>query len=82
MLGICWVAAIQALERARAMPPAPPSSIREPVIRAPLAPTTAMPPREAELLGLVDRAAHERAGGLEVEVASGHGLSVHAPTML
>ena len=44
VLGMRWVAAIQALERARPMPPAPPSSIREPVISAPLAPTTTMPP--------------------------------------
>ncbi len=77
MLGIRWVAAIQALERARPMPPAPPSSIREPVIRAPLAPTTTMPPDEAELLGLLDRAAYECPGGLEVEI-----FDVHAPTML
>ena len=32
---------------------------------------------EAELLGLLDRAADQRAGGLEVEV-----IDVHAPTML
>ena len=45
VLGICWVAEIHALERARAMPPGPPWSIREAVTSRPLAPTTAMPPR-------------------------------------
>src|ERR1700691_1393177 len=44
-LGICCVAEIHALERARAIPPGPPASIRDAVISAPLAPTTAIPPR-------------------------------------
>src|SRR4051794_1419057 len=45
VLGTCWVAAIHAFERARAIPPAPPRSMREAVMSTPLAPTTAIPPR-------------------------------------
>src|SRR5215217_5767194 len=45
VLGTCCVAEIHAFERARAMPPAPPRSMREAEISAPLAPTTAKPPR-------------------------------------
>ncbi len=45
VLGICCVAEIQALEAARAMPPGPPWSSRDAVTSAPLAPTTAIPPR-------------------------------------
>jgi hypothetical protein len=71
-----WVAAIQALERARPMPPAPPSSIREPVTSAPLAPTTAIAPDSPSCSAFVDRAATSARGRLEVE------SSRHAPTML
>ena len=39
------VAAIQAFERARAIPPVPPRSIREALTSTPLAPTTATAPR-------------------------------------
>jgi len=44
-LGICWVAEIQALDLARAIPPGPPASIRDAVSRVPDAPTTATAPR-------------------------------------
>ncbi len=45
VLGICWVAEIHAFDRARAIPPAPPRSIRDADTSTPLAPTTATPPR-------------------------------------
>ncbi len=45
-LGTCWVAAIQALDRARAMPPAPDASIRDAETSTPLPPTTATEPRK------------------------------------
>ncbi len=44
-LGTCWVAAIQALDRARAIPPAPDASIRDADTSTPLPPTTATDPR-------------------------------------
>jgi len=44
-LGICCVAAIHAFDRARAMPPAPPRSIRDADTSTPLPPTTATAPR-------------------------------------
>ena len=78
VLGMRWVAAIQALERARPMPPAPPSSIREPVISAPLAPTTTMPPDRPSCSAFSTARRTRRPGGLEVEVFDAH----HAPTML
>ena len=40
-----WVAEIQALDRARAIPPAPPRSIREAETSTPVPPTTAKAPR-------------------------------------
>ena len=45
VLGTCWVAVIQAFERARAIPPASSPSIREAEISAPSEPTTAKAPR-------------------------------------
>ena len=44
-LGICCVAEIHAFDRARAIPPAPPWSIRDADTSTPLAPTTANAPR-------------------------------------
>src|SRR5271155_6089185 len=43
-LGICWVAEIQAFDRARAIPPNPPTSIRDTVINDPHDPTSASAP--------------------------------------
>ena len=79
VLGICWVAEIHAFDRARAMPPGPPWSSRDAVTSAPLAPTTAIAAAQAELLGLVDGALHQRAGLGQREVAR---VGAHAPTML
>ena len=54
---------------ARAMPPAPPRSIRDAETSTPLAPTTATPPRTPEVLGLVDRALDQRARRVERDVS-------------
>ena len=79
--GIFWVAAIQAFDRARPSPPAPPSSIREAVTSAPDAPTTAMAPEMPSCSALSTAAtdqlarAGEPPGDLDVR-------RCHAPTML
>ncbi len=45
VLGICWVAEIHAFDCARAIPPAPPRSMRDADTSTPLPPTTANAPR-------------------------------------
>ena len=61
-LGICCVAAIHAFERARAIPPAPPRSIREADTSTPLAADHGDRAAHADVLGLGDRPRDQRAG--------------------
>ena len=60
-LGICWVAAIHAFDRARAMPPVPPRSIRDAETSDPACPDDDDRAAYADVLGLVDRATDQRA---------------------
>ena len=67
--GIFWVAAIQAFDLARPSPPAPPSSIRDAVTRAPEAPTTAMAPEMPSCSALsIPRRTSSRASSSEMSV--------------
>ena len=80
-LGICWVAEIQALDRARAIPPGPPGVHPGRGEQRPGRPHHGDRPAQAELLGLVHGPLHQRAGPGQPEVprVQAHG---QAPTML
>ncbi len=82
MLGICWVAEIHALDRARAMPPGPPWSSRDAVTSAPLAPDDRDAAAQPQLLGLVHGPLHQRARLGQRQVARVQVARVTAPTML
>ena len=81
-LGICWVAEIQAFDRARAIPPGPPASIRDAVSSVPLAPTTATAPRSPSCSALsTARCTSARASARPRSRGCGPAVA-QAPTML